>query len=560
MLAGLLAWLLATAAPAQTSSEPDRPRTLFGQALIVPQGLQSEAAMLATAKALLARAPAAAERLTPDRHHPADQLLWLRFELHGQGEPREWFLRLPGSRLQRAVLYTVGPSGTLQVQQAGEAVAGSQWALSTRDITFRLGTLGDTPQRYVLRLENHLPYHLVAADVVDAAQLAHAEALDGLLHGGYLGVLLFALAFSVVNFVGRGDRLFGWYALFLAVMVLHHDFLTGLSRSLWLPDAPELWQTMRLLTLLLPFPTGLAVIRALMPPQLIGRRVHAACTAGIVLGLLLALAVPALPPDWAWMAINGFGVAVLALVGVVLQRSWQPRHWLLYALAISSTAALVPMLVNLGLLPPSPWSAHAIIVGGILEALILCVALSIGIGDDVLQQLVRRDRRPRDPVTGLPGPELLPQMVQTLMMRHRRTGQGSAVILLEIGNAQDLVLHHGNEILEPMLKAACRVIRAQLRGPDVTLRLGRARFAVVVARAGNHPEALAVAQRIIDQGLRHPRELPPPEHLRFHAAVAFLPDDASGRASLLVQALGQQLDQIRPGSGLVLRELRGAAR
>lgn len=523
------------------------------------QGQQDEAATLATARALLAGPMQRGEPLSPvQRQDGGDRVLWVRVELPALATGRVWHLRLPESRLDRVTLYRLDARGALVVEQAGEAVPASQWAQRARMPRFRLGTADAAPAVVVLRVEHSSPYWLDLA-AVDDVQLLRDEQRTMLLLAAYFGVMGFAVVYSLVQFGFTRDRLYGLYAPYLAVMAIRQDLRSGVSRSLWLPDAPEWWMALRHLSLLAAFVLGLLLVRALLPPQLVGQRIHRVSTVAIVLALILALAYPAMPPGVAWELYNIYGLATLLLLAVMLVRAWQPGLRQLQGFALGFTvialAALVPMLVNLSVLPPSLWSTHALLIGSIVEALILAVALSMGLSDDIAGELARRYRGPRDAATGLHGPALLPRLVHALLLRHRRAGGQAAVIALEVANAQDLTLHHGKEAFDAMLQVTRRLIEEHARGSDVALRLGRTRFALLITRAAGAHQVLGMAQRIVDQGLRQAPELPPSAHLRLHAVVALLPEHVNGRGQGLLQSLNAALDQIRPGSGLVLREL-----
>lgn len=535
---------------------------LAARTRVIVQGSQDEATTLATARALLAAPMQRGEPLAAtQRHDGGDRVLWLRTELPALSAGRVWHLRLPEVRLDRITLYRLDAAGALVVEQAGEAVPASQWAERSRMPRFRLGTADAAPAVVVLRVQHSAPFWLDVA-ALDDARLLHDEQRAMLLISVYFGVMGFAVAYSLLQFVITRDRLYGLYAPYLAVMAVRQDLRSGLSRSLWLPDAPEWWMALRHISLLAAFLLGLLLVRALLPPQLVGQRVHRVSTVAIVLALLLVLAYPALPPGVAWELYNVYGLATLLLLAVMMARAWQPGLRQLQGFALGfaaiALAALVPMLVNLSVLPPSGWSAHALLIGSVMEALILAVALSMGLSDDVAVELERRYRGTRDPATGLHGPALLPRLVHALMLRHRRAGGQAAVVAIEVANAQDLALHHGKEAFDAMVTVTRRLLAEHARESDVALRLGRTRFALLITRSAGAHQVLSLVQRILDQGLRQAPELPPSEHLRLHAVVAMLPEHVNGRGQGFVQSLNTALDQIRPGSGLVLRELAPA--
>lgn len=554
--------LLAPAARAAGHAEDDGLIALAPHSRVIVQGPQDDAATQATARALLAGPMQRGDALLPaQRQEGGDRVLWVRSELPALAPGRVWHLRLPELRLDRITLYHLGADGSLVVQQAGEAVPASQWAERSRMPRFRLGTAEAAPGVVVLRVQHSGSFWLDLA-AVDDQRLLHDEQQAMLVISLYLGVMGFAIIYSLVQFAITRDRLYGLYAPYLAVMTVRQDLRSGLSRSLWLPDAPEWWMALRHLSLLAAFLLGVLLVRALLPPQLVGQRLHRVGTVAIVLALLLALAYPALPPAVAWELYNIYGLATLLLLAVLLARAWQPglRQLMGIALgfAVIALAALAPMLVNLSVLPPSGWSANALLTGGLVQALILAVALSMGLSDDVAVDLARRYRAARDPATGLHGPALLPRLVHALMLRHRRAGGQAAVIAIEVANAQDLTLHHGREAFDAMLAVMRRLLAEHARESDVALRLGRHRFALLITRTAGPHQVLALAQRILDQGLRQSPELPASAHLRLHAVVAMLPEHVNGRGQGLVHSLNAALDQIRPGSGLVLRELAPA--
>lgn len=551
LIAGLLG-----VAPARADGEAV-PLAPLSQTVV--QGPQDEAGMLATARALLARPATQADAFDPAvRHAGGERVLWVRIALPVLAADHVWHLRLPQERLDRVTLYRLGADGGLLVERAGELVPASAWAQRTRMPSFRLGVNAGSPQVLVLAVQNRSPHWLDLAAVDDAAVLRD-EQREMFLIAAYFGVIAFAVVYSLLRYAVTHDRLYGLYALYLFVMALRQDLRSGLSRSLWLPDATQTLVALRHLSLLAAFLFGLLLVRALLPPQLVGLRTHRAGTAAIVVALLLGFAYPALPPELAFQLYNVYGLVTLLLIALMLLRAWQPGLRQLNGFALGfaaiAVAALVPMLVNLAVLPPSDWSRHSLLLGSVVEALILAIALSIGLSDEIAVEMARQDRSPRDPATGFHGAGLLPPLVHALLLRHRRAGAQAAVIALDVSNAQDLLLHHGKEAHEAMVQVARRLVEEHARESDVALRLGRTRFALVLTRTSGPHQALAVAQRIIDQGLRQRPELPPSEHLRIHAVVALLPEHVTARGQGLLQALHAALDQIRPGSGLVLREI-----
>jgi diguanylate cyclase (GGDEF)-like protein len=377
--------------------------------------------------------------------------------------------------------------------------------------------------------------------------------------GAYFGAIGFAILFSLMQLVGRRDALYGWYALYVFTMGVSQAAASGLVKVYLLPQWPQAQPALRLLAPLVATTFGLLLARQTLPPQLVGRRLHGAGTVAIVLGFCIAGLFWAVPVHWLWLLGNAYFLCSLAILALSFMRAWQRGlrqiHGFALGFAVTAVAAAGTSMANMGLISVDQWSPYARMVAGVLEALILTYALGLGLQMETAQLGMRDTSRPRDPATGFFTAPALIEQINALLLRYRRTDTRGAVIMFDISNWKDLTLSHGETISENMLKAARRLIASNMREADVAVRASTTRLALVLTRTSAPVEVLAVAQRIIDQGMRHAPELPEPERLHFHAAVAYLPDDVTRRATGLVQAMHRALDQTRPGSGVRLREI-----
>lgn len=102
-----------------------------------------------------------------------------------------------------------------------------------------------------------------------------------------------------------------------------------------------------------------------------------------------------------------------------------------------------------------------------------------------------------DPLTELPNRRLLGDRLQQSLLARARTGQFTAVLMLDIDRFKWLNDTHGHAAGDQLLKMLARRLRELVRPYDTVARLGGDEFVVLLEQLGADPNhALATAQRV----------------------------------------------------------------
>jgi diguanylate cyclase (GGDEF)-like protein len=103
-----------------------------------------------------------------------------------------------------------------------------------------------------------------------------------------------------------------------------------------------------------------------------------------------------------------------------------------------------------------------------------------------------------DTLTGLPNRGRLNQVLARALDRAARSGQRSAVLLIDLNGFKQINDTLGHQVGDGLLTAVADAMRRCVRGGDLIGRLGGDEFAVVLPVIGGDHDAMAVAERITD--------------------------------------------------------------
>lgn len=388
--------------------------------------------------------------------------------------------------------------------------------------------------------------------------------LDLLWLGLFLGVAAMALAYASGEALLRGDAVNAWYALHVVMMVLYQGVQLGYADGLDVGHDAGMREAVRLMAGALLAAVSLLFARRLLPRALGDRRADRWAVVVAAVGVALTagyLAWPELAREptvvlaqraYDLLALSSVIFLLWALRGVRLPYiGWYAAAFLSVAAGLALAAA-----AERGWLPAQGgWERYGMLAGAGLEILILTYALNFSARDLSRGPGERRHGARLDRWTGLLHGGELPGLLMSLSVRSLRMNTAGAVVMLRLANLEDLQRAHGSEVTEAVMKACARVLREACSPDDLPLRLDDARFVVVLEQVQSRSEAHALAQRILELGLRHHPELPPLERLHWHAAVACIPQDLKGKPQTLIERLDQAVAQIRRGSGALIRSL-----
>ncbi|MGJ3264778.1 MAG: putative bifunctional diguanylate cyclase/phosphodiesterase [Salinarimonas sp.] len=138
-----------------------------------------------------------------------------------------------------------------------------------------------------------------------------------------------------------------------------------------------------------------------------------------------------------------------------------------------------------------------------------------------------------DPLSGLPNRLLFAQRLEQELARIARTGEGLAVMFLDLDRFKEVNDAFGHQAGDELIKAVARRLMTLLRGTDVLARFGGDEFAIIQPGLKDAHGAEALARRILE-AVSQPFEI---EHnavtVGVSIGIALAPEDAQDRETLM---------------------------
>lgn len=479
----------------------------------------------------------------PGRQYNIDsKALWFRFDVQAQ-DAGPWFVELASSGLDRVQLFQRTDDGGWFVQEAGDTRAVSAWPLPGRFPTFEISRAPGSVTRYWLRIEHTRVNFATPIAVASRATLIASREREQFLLGAYFGLAALITLVAAANAAAFRDRVFAAYAVYvLALGVGQLAYLGVGAQHVWTQ-----WLTWNFhATFLLPgisSAVGLWFVRMVTEPARFSRKLDLAVWTmiGMVLvAVVLDTVVQSRPTFGAVMLLTVAALAlILVLIGVVWAQSDDPAIRII-ALGFLPVGimALFPLARGLNLIPASALTRYGLTIGAALEMPILFYALS-------LRGTLRREAQVRaaalsrtDPLTGLAHARTLVARLEGALVRGRGQGHRCALLAVRLSNHDAITAQHGKEAGDRALVLAASRLRRCIADVDMAARVGEQHFALLLEGPTNDMTAQDCATRVVASGLRGTDALPQGTTLRFHVAVAMLPDGQRNAAASLQWLLG----------------------
>lgn len=507
-----------------------------------PQGTASLAQVLRADPQFQAAGPGDAPPLA------SGGALWLHLRLQrAPKERQDWVLKLPMPVLDLVTVYQQDGS-QWRADSAGDTLAVSRWPEGGRYPVFRLDLPAGESRDVYVRVQHSTPASF-PLELATAGQHAEAVQLEYLGLGAALGALLVLIASCLATGWAYRDAGFAWYAAYAALTSLAMAAFTGVAAQfLWpgfglLQDAP---------TNMLACAAAGAAILFVRKTLGLRRRLPAldrlTLTLGIA-GFVVALLGPVLPKS-AYLLLIGFYLCfatpiTLLASGVAWWRGDPVARWVLAAQLPLVSAVVVTVTRNLGwtdlpFLPPS-----IVIVGLAVEVPLLLVALFIRSRDRHGAEVREQALSTHDALTGLLAPHLFSDRLRQVVARHRRDGESSAVVYIELVNHGRIRDYFGNSVADQSLLRSVIKLRRLLRDVDTVARVGEARFGVILEGASSRSSVMERASRLIAAGLMPLPGLKPDVTLQFHVAALLL-SERPLEAEAIQEALAAQIGRMSP--------------
>ena len=471
-----------------------------------------------------------AVRLPSGQYKIDGKALWVRFDVQPHDSDGHWYLELASSGLDRVQLFHRADNGSWAVQEAGDTRAVSAWPLPGRFPTFEVSGHRSEVARLWLRIEHTRVNFATPIAIASQAQVTASREREQFLLGAYFGLAALITVVAAANAVAFRDRVFAAYAVYvLALGVGQLAYLGVGAQHVWTN-----WLTWNFhATFVLPglsSAVGLWFVRMVTEPARFSRKLDLAVWA--LIGLLLAAValdtVMQSRPTFA--AVMLLTVAALALIMLLIGMVWaQGDDPAIRVIALGFlpvvVMALFPLARGLNLIPTSGLTRYGLTIGAALEMPILFYALSLR-GTRRREAQVRASALSRtDPLTGLAHARTLLARLEGALARSRGQGHRSALLVVRLSNHEAIEAQHGKEVGDRALVLAASRLRRCISDVDMAARVGEHHFALLLEGPTNDVTAQDCATRIVASGLRESEVLPAGTTLRFHVAVALLPDE-----------------------------------
>jgi len=363
-----------------------------------------------------------------------------------------------------------------------------------------------------------------------AAVLATQPATPGqLAQGAYFGVLLLVLAASIGQALPDRNRNFGAFALYLVLLGVAQGISLGLAGIYLWPGDPDWDALTRRVAPGVAVAAALWLVQVLTEPARFSRALDLACWSFIA-ALLSAVAVHAHVDTHASDGlVDRLAAGALVVAAAQLALAWRRGRdpaigWIVLGFVPAGAMAVFPLAQRLDWVGESALTEYGLVVGTTLQLPILYHAL-------VRRASRRRETGVRaselhhsDALTGLDDRRTLIQRLDDALARSRDLRHQCAVLLVRLTNHPELAEDLGRETANRALVVTASILRQCATDIDLAARVGEHDFALLMEGPTTGEASLARAQQIVARGLQDAKALPRSTTLRFHVAVALLPD------------------------------------
>jgi diguanylate cyclase (GGDEF)-like protein len=426
-------------------------------------------------------------------------------------------------------LFYRGADGRWVEQEAGDTKPVSQWPLPGRFPTFELATGASSPVRHWLRIEHARVDFASPIAIYAQSSLLAAREREQFLLGAYFGLAALIALVAAANAAAYRDRSFGVYAFYVAALAAGQLAYLGVgAQHLW--DQSLKWNETA--TFLLP---GISSAAALWFARTVTEPARFSKTLDLAVWSLIAALLSAVALDTFLTSRNSFALVMLlilvamgvvvGLIALVWTQGDDP-YIRLVALGFLPVLvmALFPVARGLNLIPASALTRYALSIGAVIEMPILFYALSLR-GSRRREAQVRAAALSRnDALTGLAHSRTLLQRLEGAITRARSLKHACVLMAVKISNFEAITAQYGRETADRVLVVTASLLRHAITDIDMAARVGEHEFALLLEGPTTKENAMSRAQQVVASGLRSSQALPAGTALKFHVALALLPD------------------------------------
>lgn len=474
----------------------------------------------------------------------AGQALWVRFTVPQSPDLQRWLVEIPYPALDRASLYTPDKSGHWVEQRAGDLTPVNQWQIPHRYPLFLLSPTAAHATPYLLRIENAQGFS-APIRFVSARYVLREEQRVSIFLGAYFGMSFLGLLVGLAGGLWLRDSAYLAYGLCAVLVGLTLAVASGSAGLLLWPNSAY-WADRSLvvlgtLVLVVYLQLNASVVYLVQRSKRLSWLVWGVVAVGFGLCAVLMVTDSALR----------LGLAVpymlLVLVLVLSLNLWAWRHgdpfggWLLisslpFALGLSVAVARYLQWIPLGFA-----TEHGIMASMAFQLVSMLVVLAARTQHrrETRRRIQGRDRL--DPATGLINEHVFTVRLTRMIARSVRLKHQSAVMLIDIINAEQTRRDFGHKAAEELpLRVAARLLSIA-REIDSAARLSERRFGMLVEGPFSAEEAAALGPRIVARCLMSYKGLHAECIAQVRVAYALVPETGSNTNGLLLR-LEERLD------------------
>lgn len=494
---------------------------------------------------------------------------WLRITLQLRPEaPMHWLLEVGQPTTDRIELFMPRADGGFDRLVAGDLLPFADRPVAHRNHLFPITLPSEATRTLYLRVASEgtvsVPTTLWQPEASWQRDLQAYSVLSL-----YFGVLIGLLLYNLLLYLSLRDRLYLVYVAFVATMAIGQAGLTGFGgQFLW----PQLGWWANLAPVAGMSATGFfAVLFArgfLSTPRQLPRidRALIALAALFALCFLSALLLPY------WISarlLNGvgivFSVSVVAVGAYSLHQGHPGARFFLLAWTLLLLSAGVASLHNLGALPSTPLTVHALLIGSALEMLLLSFALADRINvsrrdKEAAQAAALRSEQSRvealrqaeqlletrvaqrtrqleeanarlkdneqlleyqahhDALTGLVNRKLFNDRLAMTVKRAARNHCSFALLVIDLNDFKLVNDRHGHAAGDTVLTNVATRLEVAIRASDTAARIGGDEFVLILDAQGNDDDIAEIIEKIA-QMVAAPIILPSGERVRVGASI-----------------------------------------
>ena len=487
--------------------------------------------------------------------------LWIRLRVQrAPGESDAWIMDIPMPYLDAVTLYQKDFSGRWMRQVSGDTLVHSQWSQQGLHPTFRLHFAGQEPQEIYLQIRNMSE---VAVPIRFAREGAHENrrAVENLLTGWLLGMLLTLAGFSLVRYIEHRNRLdlgaFG-YALLVSFAIAQVNGVLG--AWLW-ADVPQIGNYASKMASVLGVGGSLLFMRQLYALSVHYHRFDQLLAVTGWVTIVASLGVLVLNPDPANLLESVVYVMATTVALVAACLSWRQNsaiwYWLMLATVPQSLGILWLAIETAGWVQPVWQMRYYTSFCAALSVPVLAFALRRATHERLERTQRANHLATQDALTGLLNRPIFDQHLQEAIKRVRASQEPVALAVVSLINHPQIVETYGAAIGEQCELRAVVKLHRVLRDVDPASRIATARFALLLEGVHSREQLNQRMVALLASGLTPQPGLQPPVPLQFHVASAML-HERSVQADTVIDELLALVASIAPGTRRPIRFLEPA--